>query len=83
MVISVRDLVKDYGDVRALDSVSFEVFRGEVFGFIGPNGAGKTTTVRILTTLLPPSGGEAFVLGFNVVKNPWILGVGLVMFSNS
>ena len=70
MVISVRDLVKDYGGVRALDSVSFEVFRGEVFGFIGPNGAGKTTTVRILTTLIPPSGGEAFVLGFNVVKNP-------------
>lgn len=68
-VISVRDLVKDYGDVRALDGVSFDVMKGEVFGFIGPNGAGKTTTVRILTGLLAPSGGEAYVFGFNVVEN--------------
>lgn len=69
-VISVRDLVKYYGELRALNGISFEVSKGEVFGFIGPNGAGKTTTVRILTTLLQPDGGEAFVLGFNVVERP-------------
>lgn len=50
----------------AVDSVSFGVKNGEIFGFIGPNGAGKTTTIRILTTLLPPSNGEVKVLGYNV-----------------
>ena len=52
--------------MAAVDSVSFDVKNGEIFGFIGPNGAGKTTTIRILTTLLPPSSGEVKVLGYNV-----------------
>jgi ABC-2 type transport system ATP-binding protein len=68
-VISVKDLIKDYGQVRALNGISFEVPKGEVFGLLGPNGAGKTTTIRILTTLLPPSGGEALVFGYDVIKN--------------
>lgn len=61
--ISVSDVSKEYGQLRAVCNVSFEVRRGEIFGFIGPNGAGKTTTIRILTTLLAPSSGEIRVLG--------------------
>jgi len=68
-IISVKDLVKDYGQLRALNGISFEVSKGEVFGLLGPNGAGKTTTIRILTTLLPPSEGVALVFGCDVVKN--------------
>jgi len=67
MAIIVRDLRKVYeGGVVAVDGISFEVRRGEIFGFLGPNGAGKTTTINILTTLLPPSSGEAYVGGFRV-----------------
>ena len=62
-VIELDGLVKDYGDVRALDGVDLEVRAGEVFGFIGPNGAGKSTTIRILLDLLRPSGGTVRVLG--------------------
>ncbi len=65
-VIFVRDLKKSYGDVRAVDGVSFEVRRGEIFGLLGPNGAGKTTTVEILEGLREPDGGEARVLGLDV-----------------
>ena len=57
-VIRVRDLRKHYGDVKAVDGVSFEVARGEVFGMLGPNGAGKTTTIEILEGLRPPDSGE-------------------------
>jgi ABC-2 type transport system ATP-binding protein len=62
--IEVRHLTKDFGDRVAFDDVSFEVGRGEVFGFLGPNGAGKTTMVRTLGTLLAPSSGSAMVAGF-------------------
>jgi len=55
--------------VRALDHIDFEIPEGELFGLLGPNGAGKTTTVKILCTLLEPTGGKAFVKGFNVVKD--------------
>ena len=57
-VIRVQNLVKRFGHVAAVDDVSFEVRRGEVFAFLGPNGAGKTTTIRMLTTLLRPTGGS-------------------------
>lgn len=67
--IFAKGISKKYGESKALDDVSFEVDEGEIFGFIGPNGAGKTTTVRILATLLPSSGGEAKVLGFDVNKD--------------
>jgi len=64
--ITVKNLTKKYGDEVAVDNISFDVKRGEIFGFIGPNGAGKTTTIRILTTLIPPLSGEAEVLGYNI-----------------
>ncbi len=73
--IKVENLVRvfwDYkrGEVRAVDDISFTVSPGRVFGLLGPNGAGKTTTLRILGTVLPPTSGKAYVLGYDVVENP-------------
>ena len=68
-VIRVTDLKKHYGDVHAVDGVSFEVRPGEIFGLLGPNGAGKTTTVEILEGLREPDSGEVRVLGLDVAKN--------------
>lgn len=64
--IEASNLTKYYGDLLAVDHVSFEVRQGEVFGFLGPNGAGKTTTIRMLTGLSRPTAGSARVLGFDV-----------------
>ncbi len=69
-VIRVSDLRKAYGATRAVDGVSFEVRRGEVFGLLGPNGAGKTTTVEILEGLRRQDSGEATVLGIDVARHP-------------
>ena len=69
-MITVEGLTKQYGARTALDAISFEVPRGEIFGFVGPNGAGKTTTLRILAALLEPSSGRAFVDGADVVAHP-------------
>jgi len=66
LAIEVKDLVKRFGEKTAIDRISFETKRGEVFGFLGPNGAGKTTTIKILTTLLQPTSGTANVLGYDV-----------------
>ncbi|MEX0938931.1 MAG: ABC transporter ATP-binding protein [Pirellulales bacterium] len=63
-------LHRHFGSTRAVDDVSFEVHRGEVFGYIGPNGAGKTTSMRILATLDLPTAGDAYVDGFSVVDDP-------------
>ncbi|MCL7383151.1 MAG: ATP-binding cassette domain-containing protein [Thaumarchaeota archaeon] len=68
--IVVQELTKRYEDVTAVDHISFEVKEGEIFGFLGPNGAGKTTTIRILTGLIKPDEGRAFVAGYDVLKNP-------------
>jgi ABC-2 type transport system ATP-binding protein len=68
-VIRVTDLKKYYGEVRAVDGVSFEVRPGEIFGLLGPNGAGKTTTVDILEGLREPDSGEVRVLGLDVAKD--------------
>jgi ABC-2 type transport system ATP-binding protein len=68
-VIDVRDLRKSYGKVTALDGIDLQAPAGSVLGLLGPNGAGKTTAVRILTTLLPPDGGEARVAGLDVVRD--------------
>lgn len=65
--ISVRGLVKRYGEIEAVAGVDFEVRRGELFGFLGPNGAGKTTTINVLCTLVRPTAGEARVAGYDVV----------------
>lgn len=69
-MIEVSDLRKTYGDVLALDGVSFSVERGEVLGFLGPNGAGKTTTVRIISGFLRPDRGTAQAAGFDVLREP-------------
>jgi ABC-2 type transport system ATP-binding protein len=64
--VAVEDLVVRFGDVRAVDGISFDVTPGEVFGLLGPNGAGKTTTLRVLTTVLPADEGRATVAGHDV-----------------
>src|SRR5579862_3340754 len=64
-MIDVRDLVKTFGTVRAVDHISFSVPEGQIFGFLGPNGAGKTTTIKMLTTTLQPTSGEIRVNEFN------------------
>src|SRR2546429_7494756 len=69
-MIHVQNLVKTFGDVRALQGISFDVRAGEVFAFLGPNGAGKTTTIQMLTTLLRPTGGTIAVDGLDPVAAP-------------
>jgi ABC-2 type transport system ATP-binding protein len=69
-MIEVKDLVKTYGTVQAVNKVTFSVPKGSILGLLGPNGAGKTTTMRVLTTSLPPSSGKVMVAGFDVVNSP-------------
>jgi ABC-2 type transport system ATP-binding protein len=69
-VISTYHLTKRFGDFTAVDSISFEVERGEIFGFLGANGAGKTTAMRILCGLSRPTSGEARVAGYNLAREP-------------
>lgn len=64
--VETRGLTRDFGATRAVDSLSLSVERGEIFGLVGPDGAGKTTTLRMLTAILDPTAGEAFVMGRNV-----------------
>ncbi|MEU7468184.1 ATP-binding cassette domain-containing protein [Streptomyces sp. NPDC044984] len=68
--VTVRGLVKHYGETKALDGVDLDVREGTVMGVLGPNGAGKTTLVRILSTLLTPTAGHATVAGYDVVRQP-------------
>lgn len=67
-MIQVNGLVKDYGNRRALNSITFDANQGEIVGFLGPNGAGKTTTMRILAGYMPPTSGEAIVAGYDVIE---------------
>ncbi|SDC55753.1 ABC-2 type transport system ATP-binding protein [Pelagirhabdus alkalitolerans] len=67
--IETTDLVKHFGDNRAVDGVNLKVKKGSIYGVLGPNGAGKTTAIRMLTTLLKPDAGTANVLGFDVIKD--------------
>lgn len=70
VAVHMEKLVKRFGDFTAVDNVTLDVSRGEIFGFLGPNGAGKSTTIRILCGLLPPTSGKAMVGGFNVATEP-------------
>ena len=67
-MIRVRNLVKRFGDFTAVNDISFEVPKGEIFAFLGPNGAGKTTTIKMLTTLLPPTGGSLELNGLDPAR---------------
>lgn len=70
MSIEVKNLLKVYGEQKAVNNISFAVKQGEIVGFLGPNGAGKSTTMKILTGYLAPTSGEAFVCGMNVALQP-------------
>jgi ABC-2 type transport system ATP-binding protein len=78
-ILEVKDLKKVYDKKTAVDSISFEVKRGEIFGILGPNGAGKTTTLEMIETIRPIDGGTAVLNGIDVAKNPqkvkYIIGV--------
>ena len=69
VIISVKNLVKKYNALTAVDGISFEVGRGEIFGLLGPNGAGKTTTLEIMETLREPTSGEITIGGFNTQRH--------------
>ncbi|MFA5871170.1 MAG: ATP-binding cassette domain-containing protein [Parcubacteria group bacterium] len=68
--ISVKNLVKKFGEIEAVNDISFEVEEGDIFAFLGPNGAGKTTTIKILTTLLRPTSGQVLLNGYDVTEKP-------------
>src|SRR6266849_4520946 len=68
--VEARQLVKRYGTIAAVDGVSFQAMRGEIFGFLGSNGAGKTTTLRMLCGLLKPTSGSALIDGIDIVTVP-------------
>ncbi len=70
LACSVKNLVRDYGPLRALAGISFAIRPGEIFGLIGPNGSGKTTTLRIIATLLRPTSGEVILFDTDVVRRP-------------
>ena len=66
--VVVENMEKRFGDFKAVNKVSFQVKRGEIFGFLGPNGAGKSTTIRMLCGILIPTAGKANVIGFDVFQ---------------
>ena len=68
--IEVKNLSKNYGKIRAIRGISFEVDKGEIFGLIGPNGAGKTTALRIISTLLQVTSGSVKIFGYDLTKQP-------------
>ena len=69
-IIVIKDLVKTFEDVTAVENLNLVINKGELFSLLGPNGAGKTTTVNILTGIIKPTSGNALIAGFNVTKNP-------------
>ncbi len=71
VILKVDNLQKSYGDLKAVNGVSFEVEKGEIFGILGPNGAGKTTTLEMIETLREIDGGKATIDGVDVAKNPY------------
>lgn len=71
--VEIEGLTKTFGTQTAVDNVSFNINRGEVFGLLGPNGAGKTTTLRMMTTLLKPTSGTIQIFGHDVKKEPKVV----------
>jgi lipooligosaccharide transport system ATP-binding protein len=69
-IVTARGLTKDYGKLRALDHIDFDITKGECFGFLGPNGAGKTTAMGIVYCFMPPSSGTVEVFGMSVTEHP-------------
>ncbi len=69
-ILEAHHLAKKYGDISAVSGISFSIDQGEIFSLLGPNGAGKTTTISMLSCLIPPSGGDAFIAGHSIVKDP-------------
>jgi lipooligosaccharide transport system ATP-binding protein len=69
-IVTVKGLTKYYGELKAVDTIDFEIVQGECFGFLGPNGAGKTTIMRIIYCFMPPTLGEVKVFGMDVTKDP-------------
>ncbi len=69
-MVTVENLVKDYGSLRAVDGVSFQIRKGDILGFLGPNGAGKSTTMKMITGFLTPTSGTAKIDGFDVREHP-------------
>jgi len=70
-MIDVQHVTKQYGQIMALDDISFSIKKGEIVAFLGPNGAGKTTTMRILTGFMPPTSGTVQIAGFDCLEEPW------------
>ncbi|MDP3298285.1 MAG: ABC transporter ATP-binding protein [Thermodesulfovibrionia bacterium] len=70
IIVTAKKLTKDYGSLKAIDNIDFEILKGECFGFLGPNGAGKTTAMGIIHCFMPPTSGEVKVFGMNVIENP-------------
>lgn len=70
IAVSVKNLTKKFGDFTAVSNVTFDVEKGEIFGFLGANGAGKSTTIRMLCGILPPTSGTGIIAGYDVLKNP-------------
>ncbi len=69
-IVTAKGLTKDYGSLRAVDNIDFEILKGECFGFLGPNGAGKTTAMSTIYCFMPPTAGEVRVFGMNVTEKP-------------
>jgi ABC-2 type transport system ATP-binding protein len=68
--VDIRQLTRRFGELVAVDNVTVSIERGQIFGLIGPNGVGKSTLMKMLTTLLPPTSGSAFVAGFDITTRP-------------
>jgi sodium transport system ATP-binding protein len=69
-MVKVKNLTKKFGEITAVNNISFEIKKGEIFGLLGENGAGKTTTLRMLATMLQPSSGTAEICGFDIIAKP-------------
>ena len=69
-IVTARGLIKHFGDIKAVDDVTFDIAEGECFGFLGPNGAGKTTVMRIIACFMPPTAGTVAVFGMDVAESP-------------